>query len=81
MTRPHHLFDDLAYPARLHIAATVNAFAPLSRSVTAATLAYVSPARAAVALERAAHSHSKRSPVSQTMARILCSIVDAVART
>jgi hypothetical protein len=81
MTRPHHHWDHLAYPARLQLAAVVNAYAPMARSVTAATLAYVSPTRAAVALERAAHSHSKRSPVSKTMARVLLSMVDAVART
>ena len=81
MTRPHHRFDHLAFPARLHIAAAINAYAPMSRSVTAATLGYVSPARAAVALERAAHSHSERNPVPRTMARVLCSLVDAVART
>ena len=81
MPIPHSRFDHIAYPARLQIAACVNAFAPLSRSITASTLSYVSPTRASVALERAAHSHSKRSPVSQTTARVLLSIVDAVART
>ena len=79
--RPHHHFDFFPYPARLQIAAAVNAFAPLSESVTASTLSYVSPTRAAVALDRAAHSHSERNPVPRTMARVLLSMVDAVART
>lgn len=80
MPIPHHRFDHLAFPARLHIASAVNAFAPMARVVTAVTIGYVSPTRAAVALERAAHSNSKRNPVPQAMARVLLSMVDA-ART
>ena len=81
MQHPHHEFDHFAYHARLQIAAAVNAYAPLSRSITAATIGYVSPTRAAVALERASHSHSTRNPVPRDMARVLLSMVDAAART
>jgi hypothetical protein len=85
MTRPHHHFDHFAFGAKIHIATAVNKFAPMKRSVTAATIGYVSPGRAASALQRAeryTYTHPYMpEPVPRYMAHILRSLVDAVART
>ena len=84
MTAPHHHFDDLAYSAKVHIATAVNRFAPMKRSVTAATLGYVSLGRAESALHRAeryTYTHpDARHPVNRDMAAVLLSIVESTPR-